>query len=35
MEPEDMPWGQRSSVVADPDGKLIEIGSFNKGQKDG
>lgn len=35
MEPKDMAWGQRSSVVADPDRKLIEIGSFNKGQKDG
>jgi len=29
MEPKDMPWGQRSSVVADPDGNFIEIGSFN------
>ncbi|HUW18351.1 MAG TPA: VOC family protein [Sedimentisphaerales bacterium] len=29
--PRDMPWGQRTSVVADPDGNLIEIGSFNKG----
>jgi catechol 2,3-dioxygenase-like lactoylglutathione lyase family enzyme len=35
MQPRDMPWGQRSSVVADPDGNLIEIGSFNKGQKYG
>ncbi len=32
MEPRDTPWGQRSSVVADPDGNLIEIGSFNRGQ---
>jgi catechol 2,3-dioxygenase-like lactoylglutathione lyase family enzyme len=31
MEPKDMPWGQRSSVIADPDGNLIEIGSFNNG----
>jgi lactoylglutathione lyase len=30
-EPRNMPWGQRTSVVADPDGNLIEIGSFNKG----
>jgi len=30
MEPKDMPWGQRSSVVADPDGNFIEIGSFNR-----
>jgi len=30
MEPKDMPWGQRSAIVADPDGKFIEIGSFNK-----
>jgi len=33
MEPNDMPWGQRSSVVVDPDGNLIEIGSFNSGEK--
>jgi uncharacterized glyoxalase superfamily protein PhnB len=33
MKPRDMPWGQRSSVVADPDGNLIEIGSFNSGEK--
>ena len=35
MEPKDMPWGQRSSVVADPDSNLIEIASFNKGEKNG
>ena len=35
MKPRDMPWGQRSSVVADPDGNLIEIGSFNKGHENG
>ena len=35
MEPRDMPWGQRSCFVADPDSNIIEIGSFNKGQKDG
>ena len=33
MKPRDMPWGQRSSVIADPDGNLIEIGSFNSGEK--
>lgn len=33
MKPRDMPWGQRSSVIADPDGNLIEIGSFNNGEK--
>ena len=31
MKPKDMPWGQRSSVIADPDGNLIEIGSFDSG----
>lgn len=30
--PTDMKWGQRTSYVADPDGNLIEIGSFNKEQ---
>ena len=25
------PWGMRSSMVADPEGNLIEIGSWNKG----
>jgi catechol 2,3-dioxygenase-like lactoylglutathione lyase family enzyme len=35
MRPRDMPWGQRSSVIADPDGNLIEIGSFNKEQENG
>ena len=29
--PTDEPWGQRTSFVADPDGNLIEIGSFNLG----
>jgi len=33
MEPKDMPWGQRSAIVADPDGNFIEIGSFNSGEK--
>ena len=30
--PTDMVWGQRTSFVADPDGNLIEIGSFNRGE---
>jgi len=30
MEPEDMPWGQRTCYIADPEGNLVEIGSFNK-----
>lgn len=29
--PADMPWGQRTSYVADPDGNLVEISSFNAG----
>ena len=29
MEPTTEPWGQRTCYVADPEGKLIEIGSFN------
>ena len=33
MQPKDTPWGQRTSVVADPEGNLIEIGSFNKGDE--
>ena len=28
MEPETMPWGQRTCYIADPEGNLIEIGSF-------
>ena len=28
MRPETMPWGQRTCYVADPEGNLIEIGSF-------
>lgn len=28
--PTNEPWGQRTSYVADPDGNLIEIGSFVK-----
>ena len=30
MPPQTMPWGQRTSYVADPEGNLIEIGSFVK-----
>jgi lactoylglutathione lyase len=29
--PRDEPWGMRSSMVMDPEGNLIEIGSWNKG----
>lgn len=29
--PRDEPWGMRSSMVADPEGNIIEIGSWNKG----
>ena len=29
--PTNMEWGQRTCYVSDPDGNLIEIGSFNKG----
>jgi predicted enzyme related to lactoylglutathione lyase len=25
------PWGMRSSMIADPEGNLIEIGSWNRG----
>lgn len=31
--PKSEPWGMRSSYVADPDGNLIEIGSWGKGAK--
>ena len=30
LEPTTEPWGQRTCDVADPEGNLIEIGSFNK-----
>ena len=30
LEPVTEPWGQRTCYVADPEGNLIEIGSFNK-----
>ena len=29
--PRDEPWGIHSSMVADPEGNLIEIGSWNRG----
>lgn len=28
MAPETMPWGQRTCYIADPEGNLLEIGSF-------
>jgi catechol 2,3-dioxygenase-like lactoylglutathione lyase family enzyme len=28
--PRDEPWGMRSSMIADPEGNLIEIGSWNR-----
>jgi lactoylglutathione lyase len=30
MEPSTEPWGQRTCYIADPEGNLIEIGSFVK-----
>lgn len=30
LEPTTGPWGQRTCYIADPEGNLIEIGSFNK-----
>ena len=30
MEPATEPWGQRTCSIADPEGNLIEIGSWNK-----
>lgn len=30
LEPETKKWGQRTCYIADPEGNLIEIGSFNK-----
>ncbi len=29
--PRDEPWGMRSSMIMDPEGNLIEIGSWNRG----
>ncbi|MBQ2710727.1 MAG: VOC family protein [Clostridia bacterium] len=30
LQPTTEPWGQRTCYVADPEGNLIEIGSFNR-----
>ena len=30
MEPSTEPWGQRTCYIADPEGNLIEIGSWNR-----
>lgn len=30
-EPRDEPWGMRSSMIMDPEGNIIEIGSWNRG----
>ncbi len=30
LPPETEPWGQRTCYIADPEGNLIEIGSFNR-----
>lgn len=30
LEPTTEPWGQRTCFIADPEGNLIEIGSWNK-----
>lgn len=32
MPPTTEPWGQRTCYIADPEGNLIEIGSFIKGE---
>ncbi len=32
-EPRIEPWGMRSSMIADPEGNLIEVGSWNNGKK--
>lgn len=32
MSPVTEPWGQRTCYIADPEGNLIEIGSFGKGE---
>ena len=32
MPPTTEPWGQRTCYIADPEGNLIEIGSFAKGE---
>jgi lactoylglutathione lyase len=30
-DPRDEPWGMRSSMITDPEGNIIEIGSWNRG----
>ncbi len=30
LEPTTEPWGQRTCFIADPEGNIIEIGSFNR-----
>lgn len=30
LKPTTEPWGQRTCYIADPEGNLVEIGSFNK-----
>lgn len=30
LEPTTEPWGQRTCYIADPEGNIIEIGSFNR-----
>ena len=30
LEPTTEPWGQRTCYIADPEGNLIEVGSFNQ-----
>ena len=30
MEPTTEPWGQRTCFIADPEGNIVEIGSWNK-----
>lgn len=34
MPPNTEAWGQRTCYVADPEGNLIEIGSFNEGENE-
>ena len=29
--PRDEPWGMHSSMIADPEGNLVEVGSWNRG----
>jgi lactoylglutathione lyase len=31
--PRDEPWGMRSAMITDPEGNIIEIGSWNKGAR--